>query len=176
MRVGRSIVSTNRLLFSPKATLQTIIQQLVIKLSIEPSLQLAAIDTDCEICLFQGQEAVKIASFFDCYIDTGLGIPITIMKNQELVSRLLADAESLLGDSFSENEYKQVLSIIEQAESRGLLGANKPFDSCLEELVNVANDILRNRNFDEVEVSSISRQPKALYVYVALVAVGLISA
>jgi hypothetical protein len=156
------------------------IQQLTIKLSIEPDLQLAAIDTDCGIYSFQGQEAVNIASFFDRYIDTGLDIPNTTMgstnKNQESVSQLLADTKSLLRNSFSEDEYNQVLSTIEQAESRGLLGADKPFDDCLGELVNIANDILRNRNFDEVEVSSIARQPKALYVYVALVAVGLISA
>lgn len=160
----------------PKATLQTMIQQLTIKLSIEPNLQLAAIDTDCGIYSFQGQDAVRIASFLDRYIDTGLDIPSTTMKNQELVSQLLADAKSLLRDSFSEGEYDRVFSIIEQAESRGLLGANKPFDSCLGEVVNIANDILRNRNFEEVEVSSIARQPNALYVYVALVAVGLISA
>jgi hypothetical protein len=89
---------------------------------------------------------------------------------------LLAGTKNLLRDSFSEDEYKRVFSIIEEAESRGLLGANKPFDDCLGELVNIANDILRNRNFEEVEVSSITRQPKALYAYVALVAVGLISA
>jgi hypothetical protein len=152
------------------------IQQLTIKLSIEPDLQFAAIDTDHEIYSFQGQEAVRIASFLDRYIDTGLDIPGTTMKNQELVSQLLADARSLLRDSFSEDEYNRVFSIIEQAESRGLLAANKPFDDCLGELVNIANDILRNRNFEEVEVSSITRQPRALYVYVALVAVGLISA
>jgi hypothetical protein len=98
------------------------------------------------------------------------------MKNQELVLQLLADARSLLRDSFSQDEYEQIFFTIEQAESRGLLGTNKPFDDCSGELVNIANDILQNRNFDEVEVSSISRQPKALYVYVALVAVGLISA
>jgi hypothetical protein len=152
------------------------IQQLTVKLLIEPNLQLAAIDTDCGIYLFQGQEAARVASFFDRHIDTGLDIPIATMKNQELASQLLADAKSLLQDNFSESEYKQVLSTIEQAESRGLLGTDKPFDSCSEELVNVANDILRNRNLDEVEVSSIARQPEALYVYVALVAVGLISA
>jgi hypothetical protein len=152
------------------------IQQLTIKLSIEPNLQLAAIDTDYGIYSFQGQEAVKIASFLDRYIDTGLDIPNITMKNQELVSQLLADAKSLLRDSFSENEYERVFSTIEQAKSRGLLGTNKPFDDCSGELVNIANDILRNRNFDEVEISSITRQPKALYVYVALVAVGLISA
>jgi hypothetical protein len=152
------------------------VQQLTIKLSIEPDLRLAAIDTDYGIYLFQGQEAVRIASFLDRYIDTGLDIPGTTMKNQELVSQLLADARSLLRDSFSEDEYNRVFSTIEQAESRGLLGANKPFDDCSGELVNIANDILRNRNFDEMEVSSITRQPKALYVYVALVAVGLISA
>jgi hypothetical protein len=146
------------------------VQHLTIKLSIEPDLQLAAIDTDCEIYSFQGQEAARTASFFDRYIDTALDIPSTIMKNQELVSQLLADTKSLLRDSFSEDEYKRVFSIIEEAESRGLLGANKPFDDCLGELVNIANDILRNRNFEEVEVSSIARQPKALYAYVALVA------
>jgi hypothetical protein len=152
------------------------IQQLTIKLSIEPNLQLAAIDTDCGIYSFPGQEAVRIASFFDRYIDTGLDISNITMQNQELVSRLLLDAMFLLKDRFSENEYRQVLSIIEQAELRGLLGADKPFDSCLGELVNIANDILRNRSFDEVEASSLARQSNALYVYVALVAVGLISA
>jgi len=152
------------------------IQQLTIKLSIEANLQLAAIDTEYSIYSFQGQKAVEIASFLGCYIDTGLDIPNITMKNQELVSQLLADARNLLRNKFSENEYEQILSTIEQANSRGLLGADKPFDSCSEELVNVANDILRNRNFDEVEISSITRQPKALYVYIALVAVGLISA
>jgi uncharacterized protein with ATP-grasp and redox domains len=98
------------------------------------------------------------------------------MNNQELVSQLLADARSLLQGSFRESEYEQVFSTIRQAESKGLLGADKPFDEYSEELVNIANDILQNRNFDEVEISSITRQPKALYVYVALVAVGLISA
>ena len=139
-------------------------------------MHLASIDTDYGIYSFQGEDAITIASFLDRYIDTGLDIPITTMKNQELVSQLLADARSLLRDSFNEGEYERVFSTIEQAESRGLLGANKPFDECSGELVNIANDILRNRNFDETEVSSIARQPKALYVYVALVAVGLISA
>ncbi len=170
----------NRLYKSPaffaKSYLQTMIQQLTIKLSIEPDLYLAAIDTDYGIYSFQGQEAATIAAFLSRYIDTGLDIPITTMKNQELVSQLLADAKSLLRDSFSQDEYNRVFFTIEQAEIRGLLGADKPFDDCSEELVNIANDILRNRNFDEVEISSIARQPKPLYVYVALVAVGLISA
>lgn len=152
------------------------VQHLTIKLSIEPTLQLAAIDTEYGIYSFQGQEAVSIASFLDRYIDTGLDIPNITMQNQELVSRLLADTKSLLRDGFSENEYNRVFSIIEQAESRGLLGTDKPLDDCLGELVNVANDILRNRNFEEVDVNSITRQPTALYVYVALVAVGLITA
>jgi hypothetical protein len=152
------------------------IQQVTVKLLIEPSLQLAAIDTLYGFFSFQGQEAVRIASFLDRYIDTGLDIPSTTMKNQELVLQLLADARSLLRDSFSENEYQRVFSTIEQAEERGLLGEHKPFDSYSGELVNIANDILRNRNFDEVEISTITRQPKALYVYIALVAVGLISA
>jgi hypothetical protein len=151
------------------------IQQLTIRLSIEPSLQLVAIDTDYGIYSFQGQEAVKIATFLDRYLDTGLDIP-SAMKNQELVSQLLADARSLLRNSFSEDEYNRVFFIIQQANSEGLVGANKPFDDSLEELVNIANDILQNRNFDEVEVSSITRQPSALYVYIALVAIGLISA
>lgn len=69
-----------------------------------------------------------------------------------------------------------MFSIIEEAESRGFLGADKPSDDCVGELVNIANEILRTRALDEVELSSITRQPKALYVYVALVVVGLISA
>lgn len=157
------------------------IQQLTIKLSIEPNLQLASIDTDYEIYSFHGQEAARIASFFDRYIDTGLDIPHgAIMgstnKNQGLVSQLLADARSLLRDNFSQDEYNRVLSVIEGAESRGFLGADKFYDDCLGELVNIANDILRNRDLDEMDLSSITRQPKAIYVYVALVSVGLISA
>ena len=142
----------------------------------EPNLQLVAIDTDYGIYSFQGKEAIKIASFLSRYIDTELDISSITMKSQELVSQLLADARSLLRDSFSENEYNRVFSAIEQAKSKGMLGADKPFDNCSEDLVNIANDILQNRNFDETEISSISRQPKALYVYIALVAVGLISA
>jgi hypothetical protein len=157
------------------------VQQLTIKLSIEPDLQVASIDTDYEIYLFRGQEAARIVSFFDRYIDTGLDIPHgAIMgstnKNHELAQQLLADARSLLRDNFSEDEYNRVLSVIEEAESRGFVGSDKPFDDCLGELINIANDILRNRDLDEMDLKSITRQPKAIYVYVALVSVGLISA
>jgi hypothetical protein len=79
-------------------------------------------------------------------------------------------------DSFNEDEYKEILATIEKARLRGLIGASKYSDSSLGEVVNIANDILWNRDLDEVELSTVSRQPKALYVYIALVAVGLISA
>lgn len=157
------------------------VQQLTIKLSIEPNLQLASIDTDYETYLFRGQDATTIAIFFSRYIDTDLDVPgSNIMgftnNNQDLVQQLLTDTKNLLQDKFSESEYKQVLSIVEEASSRGFLGADKPPDDCLGELINIANEILQTRGLDEVELSSITRQPKALYVYIALVAVGLISA
>jgi hypothetical protein len=157
------------------------IQQLTIKLSIEPNLHLASIDTDYGIYSFHGQDAMTIASFVERYIDTDLELPndSTIgvtNKSNRIVLRLLADAKNLLQDSFSEEEFKQTFSVIKVAKTRGFLGAHKPSDCCLAELVNIANDILRTRKFDEVELNAVTQQPKALYVYVALVAVGLISA
>lgn len=85
------------------------IQQLTIKLSIEPDLQLASIDTDYGIYSFHGQEAMKIATFLDRFFDTGLDIPYSITmgsthKNQELVLQLLADTKSLLRDNFNQDE------------------------------------------------------------------------
>jgi hypothetical protein len=97
-------------------------------------------------------------------------------ENRELVDRLLADTRNMLQDGFSEHDYREVLAIVGSANSRGLLGTNKSHDLCLDEVVNIANDILRNRDIEETELSTISRQPKALYVYVALVSIGLISA
>jgi len=157
------------------------VQQLTVKLLIEPNLSLASIDTDYGIYSFQGEDAMTIAAFINRYIDTDLKLFNTntmgsANENKGLVEQLLADAKNMLQDSFNEEEYRETLAIIEQASQRGYLGANKPLDCCLGEVVNIANDILRTRNFDEVDISTVTRQPKALYVYVALVAIGLIPA
>jgi hypothetical protein len=157
------------------------VQQLTVILSIDPNLYLTPIDNKYNIYSFQGQDAATIASFVNRYTDTNLELPnADIMgstnENRGLVDRLLADAKNMLRGSFNENEYREVLAIIEQASQRGLLGANKSYDGCLGEVVNIANETLRNRDLDEMELSTISRQPKALYVYIALVAVELISA
>jgi hypothetical protein len=157
------------------------IQQLTIKLSIEADLCLASIDTEYGIYLFQSQDATTIASFLGRYIDSKLEILSNdIMgstnENNELVNRLLADARNMLQGSFDEADYRETLAIVEGAESRGLLGVNKTYDNRRNEIVNIANDILRNRELEETELSTISRQPKALYIYIALVAIGLISA
>jgi len=144
-------------------------------------LCLASIDTDFGIYSFHGKDAIAIASFVNRYVDTDLGLPSTntmgsANENKGLVDQLLSDARNMLQNSFDEGEYREVLAIVERASLKGLLGASKSYDGCLDEVVNIANDILRTRNLDEVDISTISRQPKALYVYVALVAVGLISA
>jgi hypothetical protein len=97
-------------------------------------------------------------------------------ENRELVDRLLVDAKNMLKSSFSENEYREVLAIVERANKENLLGADKSHNDYLGELLNIANDILRTRNLDEVDISTVTRQPRALYVYIALVATGLISA
>jgi hypothetical protein len=156
------------------------IQQLTLKLSIELNAKLTLVDTDYGVASLQGQDAITLASTVEHYVDISLDLPknniMGSMNNQKLVTQLLIDAKNLLQNSYSEHEFEETLAIIKKAQLKGCLGADKPVDSSLSESVNIANDILRNRNFDEVEISSISRQPKALYVYVALVAVGLISA
>lgn len=144
-------------------------------------MHLASIDTDYAIYSFQGEDATAIASFVDRYIDTDLDFPDSdtmgsANENRELVDRLLADTKNMLRNSFSEDEYKETLAIIEEAKWRGYLGANKSPDCCLGEAVNIANNILQTREIEEVELAAVTRQPKALYVYVALVAVGMISA
>ncbi len=70
------------------------------------------------------------------------------------------------------------MSIVKTAQSRGILGTHKVFDCCLADTItiNIANDILRVCRFDEVELSTVTKQPKALYVYIGLVALGLIPA
>jgi len=157
------------------------VQQLTIKLSIEPDSYLASIDTDYGIYLFSGQDVMAIAFFVEHYLDTNLDLSHNntmgfTNKNNRLVDQLLADAKSLLQDTYSENEFRETFDVIKEAKLKGHLGANKPADKCLQESVNIANDILRNRNLDEIDLSTITRQPKAIYVYVALVGVGLISA
>lgn len=155
-------------------------QQLAIKLSIEPNLPLASIDTDYGIYLFHGQDAMTIAAFVEYYIDTDLDFSndniMSASNTNKTVFKLLKDAENLLKDEFSDNEFKQTFAVIKSAKSRGFLGAHKLSDCCLAESVNIANDILRTRKFDEAELRAATKQPKALYVYVSLVAVGLIPA
>ena len=68
------------------------------------------------------------------------------------------------------------MSIVKTAQSRGILGTHKVFDCCWADAINIANEILRVCRFDEVELSSVTKQPKALYVYIGLVALGLIPA
>lgn len=155
-------------------------QQLAIKLSIEPDLHLASIDTDYGIYLFHGQDAMTIASFIEHYVDTDLDFPndntMSADNTDRMVFRLLKDAEALLKDEFSENEFKQTFAVIKAAKTRGFLGAHKLSDCCVAEPINLANDILRTRKFDDAEIESATKQPKALYVYVSLVAIGLIPA
>jgi hypothetical protein len=125
---------------------------------------------------------MTIALFVEHYIDTELDLldndsaMNAIKKNKNLTSRLLADAKLLLKDGFSENEFKLAFLIVKTAQSRGLLGAHKLCDCCLADTVNIANDIRRTRRFDEVELKTVTKQPKALYVYIGLVALGLIPA
>ena len=97
-------------------------------------------------------------------------------KSTRLVLRLLADAKKLLRDGYNEEEFQQTFVVIKSAKSRGLLGSHKLSDYCLAESVNIANDILRSKKFEDVELSAITKQSKAIYVYVALVAIGLIPA
>lgn len=66
---------------------------------------------------------MTIALFVEHYIDTELD-PIdndsainAIKKNQNLTSRLLADAKLLLKDGFSENEFKLAFLIVLTAQS-----------------------------------------------------------
>ena len=153
-----------------------------IKLSIERNLYLASIDTDYGIYLFHGQDARTIALFVDHYIDTDLDLldndraMNAIKKHKKLTSQLLDDAKLLLKDGFSENEFKLAFEIVKTAQSRTLLGDHKLSDCCLTDTVNIANHILRTRRFDEVELKTVTKQPKALYVYIGLVALGLIPA
>ncbi len=125
---------------------------------------------------------MTIALFVEHYIDTELDLldndsaMNAIKKNKNLTSRLLADAKLLLKDGFSENEFKLAFLIVKTAQSRGLLGAYKLSDCCLADTVNITNDIRRTRRFDEVELKTVTKQPKALYVYIGLVALGLVPA
>lgn len=97
-------------------------------------------------------------------------------KNSRLVLRLLADVKSLLGVAYSDEEFKQTFIIIKSAKTRGFLGIHKSSDICLVECVNIANEILRSRTTEQVELVDVFNKPKSLYVYVALVALGLIPA
>lgn len=97
-------------------------------------------------------------------------------KNSRAVMRLLADTQELLGVAYSDEEFKQTFTVIKSAKTRGFLGVHKSFDICLVECVNIANEILRSRTTEQVELVDAFKKPKSLYVYVSLVAVGLIPA
>lgn len=100
----------------------------------------------------------------------------SINKNNRAVMRLLNDAKKLLGVEYSDEEFKQTFAVIKSAKTRGLLGSHKLSDCCMAESVNIANDFLRSENFDDFEINTVMQQRKGVYVYVALVALGLIPA
>lgn len=97
-------------------------------------------------------------------------------KNSRKVMRLLGNVKGLLGVVYNDEEFKQIFTIIKSAKSRGLLGAHKSPDICLADCVNIANEILRNPDAEQIDFYDVAKHSKSLYVYVALVAVGLIPA
>ena len=97
-------------------------------------------------------------------------------KGNKVTSQILEYAKNLLKYEFILNVFKLAFTLVKTAQSRGILGTHKVFDCCLADAINIANDILRVCRFDEGELSTVTKQPKALYVYIGLVALGLIPA
>lgn len=153
-------------------------QQLEIKLSVEPNLFLASIDTDLGIYLFHGQDAMAIASFVEHYIDTDLHLEdstMTATKTHRLVCELVVSLKQMLGDKYSEENLKQTYAIVQAAKTKGFLGPEKPRSICFVETVNIANDLLRIVKVGGGLLSEELKKPETLYVYIALVAFNAIN-
>lgn len=90
----------------------------------------------------------------------------TASKKNRLANQLIADCKKMLGEGFSQDKLKETFVIIEQARSRGFLGAHKVRSCCFVESVNIANDILRICQF-ESEVTAKVKNPESLYVYIS---------
>lgn len=97
-------------------------------------------------------------------------------KSSRSVLRLLETSKTILEDEYSKARFEQVFYVIKLAKTRGLLGAHKPIDYCLDHCINCANDLLRTPNLEQMEISDVNKSESAIYVYVALVAIGLIPA
>ncbi|MEG4516513.1 MULTISPECIES: hypothetical protein [unclassified Microcoleus] len=97
-------------------------------------------------------------------------------KSSRTVLRLLKTASVILEDEYSKARFEHTFHILKIAKTRGLLGTHKPIDDCLDNSINCANDLLRTPNLEEMEISDINKSEEAIYVYVALVAIGLIPA
>lgn len=150
-------------------------QQLEIKLSIEPNLFLASIDTDLGIYLFHGQDAMAIASFVEHYIDTDIDLDNTMTaKNNRIVAQLVLELKETVGSEI-DKQIKETVVVIEAARSKGLLGAEKPRSVCFVEPVNLANDLLRLVKFDKDLLNDALKEPQTLRVYIALIAVNAVN-
>lgn len=82
-----------------------------------------------------------------------------------LIAKLVANFEAC-GRQFDSTKMKEVFTILQSAKTQGFLGANHPKSICLNEWVNIANDLLRQPK-DAGLIESLAGS-EATYAYVAL--------
>ena len=90
-------------------------------------------------------------------------------RKNDLIAQLIANFEACV-KPFDNTKMKEVFIILQSAKSQGFLGANRPKSICLNEWVNTANDLLRQRQSADLIESLASSE--ATYAYIALVSLN----
>jgi hypothetical protein len=88
------------------------------------------------------------------------------------ISKLIKSAKQQFGD-FSDEKKQEIFLTIREAKVRGLLRKQPP-DRCLNEYINIANDLLRSYATDEF-TAALNQSLDCIYVYVALVSTNSIT-
>lgn len=91
-------------------------------------------------------------------------------RKNNLITRLADSIKSRTG-LFSDTRMKEAYTIIQAARNQSLLGANRHKSICLNEWVNVANELLRAK-YDSGSVDSLA--PDEAYAFIALISLGVI--
>lgn len=109
-------------------------------------------------------------------VNSGKKTAATVQAKRRRVLQLVDNCKTQLQDGYNKQRLAYVFEVIKYAKTRGLLGATRHDDICAATEINIANNILRSGRWEEIEIGATTEGSTALYVYISLVAVGLIPA
>ncbi|MCC3405023.1 MAG: hypothetical protein JGK17_05400 [Microcoleus sp. PH2017_10_PVI_O_A] len=97
----------------------------------------------------------------------------TNSRRNSSVQQLILDCKTYLGDNFSQYELRNSFVILQEAKAKGFLGVDRLPSCCFADTVNVANQLLRICQSEELLSDSL-KHSKTLYAYIALVSLNCI--